>query len=145
MLLEWTLKTMSMTFFLEMFLRQALKMPYTAEDERIRDGILKVPLFCHVEVANVLGLSIRRIRLDARSLAEALDTLKSLSIETVAVHSGEDMLSLVRTMRAHGLTAYDVLYVELAIQLSLPLGTLDRQMARAAKAAGISLVADTAN
>ena len=40
-----------------------------------------------------------------------------------------------------GLTAYDACYLELAARRHLPLATLDRQLARAAVAMGVDLLA----
>jgi len=40
----------------------------------------------------------------------------------------------------HRLTAYDAVYLELAIRRSLPIATNDRELQRAAEAAGIALL-----
>jgi predicted nucleic acid-binding protein len=39
--------------------------------------------------------------------------------------------------RRHGLTLYDAAYLELAMRASLPRATLDKQLRRAAKNAGV--------
>lgn len=41
---------------------------------------------------------------------------------------------------AHNLTIYDAAYLELAIRRSLPLATLDRKLARAARAEGVEVI-----
>jgi predicted nucleic acid-binding protein len=41
--------------------------------------------------------------------------------------------------RAHGLTVYDAMYLEAAIRRGLPLATLDSDLKRAARAAGVAL------
>jgi predicted nucleic acid-binding protein len=43
--------------------------------------------------------------------------------------------------RQHSLTTYDATYLELALRLSAPLATLDRQLKVVAKAAGAALYA----
>jgi predicted nucleic acid-binding protein len=40
----------------------------------------------------------------------------------------------------HQLTAYDAAYLELAIRYKLPIATFDQALAKAAQAAGVSLV-----
>jgi predicted nucleic acid-binding protein len=42
--------------------------------------------------------------------------------------------------RAHGLTVYDALYLEAAIRRGLPLATRDRDLQKAARAAGVPLL-----
>ena len=39
----------------------------------------------------------------------------------------------------HGLTTYDAAYLELALRLGVPLATLDQDLARAAREAGVPL------
>lgn len=44
----------------------------------------------------------------------------------------------LRLAREHKLTTYDAAYLEMAVRLSLPLGTLDTSLRAAAKKAGIA-------
>ena len=44
--------------------------------------------------------------------------------------------------RAHGLTAYESAYLDLALRTGLPLATLDSQLADAARKAGVAVMAD---
>ncbi len=103
---------------------------------------LIVPPLWHIEIGNVLGTALRKGRIDLHLLNRALGILRRLRIETAHVSTSDDISLILHFMRANELTAYDSLYVELAKQLHLPLGTLDRQMARSFRAAGISLVAE---
>ncbi len=41
---------------------------------------------------------------------------------------------------AHGLTAYDAIYLELAMRAGLPLATSDQPLIAAAEATGVSLL-----
>ena len=106
------------------------------------NGSLFVPDFWHIEAGNVLGLALKRKRIDVYLLNRALLILGQLDIESVEVHISRNVNLILHAMSTSGLTAYDVLYVELAKQLRLPLGTLDGQMARAAKSAGVTLVVE---
>lgn len=47
---------------------------------------------------------------------------------------------IFRLARRHQLTAYDAAYVELALRDRLPLATLDRALARAARIEGVDLI-----
>ena len=47
---------------------------------------------------------------------------------------------IVELARSHSLSIYDASYVELAQRLELPLATLDRRMAEAARSEGIPLI-----
>ena len=50
------------------------------------------------------------------------------------------LASLVDGMQSHELSAYDLSFLFLAQQLGLPLATLDQQLARAARNAGVDLL-----
>ena len=47
---------------------------------------------------------------------------------------------MMRLARSHRLTAYDAAYLELALRKGAPLATLDRRLAEAARAEGVSVV-----
>lgn len=49
-------------------------------------------------------------------------------------------LMIFDTAQKHQLTFYDAAYLQLAIELKLPLATYDQQLIEAAKAEGIPLV-----
>ena len=59
----------------------------------------------------------------------------SISIDRALV--SETILALART---HRLTVYDAAYLELALRVDAPLATLDRELARAARAAKVPLL-----
>ena len=105
-------------------------------------GSLVVPTLWHVEVANVLGLAFKRNRIDLDMLDRAFRILGRFEIETADAAISQNAFLILRSMNESGLTAYDPLYVEFAKQLHLPLETLDRHMALAAKAAGVTLIVE---
>jgi predicted nucleic acid-binding protein len=47
---------------------------------------------------------------------------------------------LLPLCRAHHLTSYDAVYLELAMRAQLPLATLDVDLAKAAKKSGVKLL-----
>jgi len=107
----------------------------------LAQGIAVVPALWWLEVSNALVTGERRKRLLQTETAAALRLLGRLPIE-IDDRSGfplaADTLFLARKW---SLTAYDAAYLELALRLSLPLCTLDHDLQKAAKAAGVSLYA----
>ena len=66
-----------------------------------------------------------------------LADLEALSIRIDRAPESDVVLALART---HRLTIYDAAYLELAGRIDSPLATLDRQLARAARAASVPLL-----
>lgn len=98
-----------------------------------------VPSLWRLEVANGLLVGVRRGRLTAARRDEVLATLLEMEI---AIDDETDRFAwsgTVRLAEAHGLTAYDAAYLELAQRRRLPLATLDAALARAARAARIEV------
>jgi len=83
----------------------------------------------------------RRKRASQADVAEALGLLNALPIlidgET-AQNAGRDTLALARQ---YGLTIYDAAYLELAMRRGAALATSDRELAKAAKAVGVAVLA----
>lgn len=70
-------------------------------------------------------------------MADALlDTLDDLAI---SLDHSPDSERVLRLARRHDLTAYDALYLELALRTGSTLATLDKALRRAAKAEALSL------
>jgi predicted nucleic acid-binding protein len=97
-----------------------------------------VPVLWWFEVRNVLVVNERRGRIDPPASAAFLADLEKLPIHYDREVEGATVLALAR---AHRLTVYDAAYLELAGRIGAPLATLDRQLARAARAAGVPLLA----
>ena len=96
-----------------------------------------VPALFPAEAANVLVQAERRRRIAPALVDRVLGILGGLPIEVEApLRSPERALDLAR---AHGLTVYDAMYLEAAIRRGLPLATLDRDLKKAARAAGVAL------
>ncbi len=100
---------------------------------------LVVPTLWHVEIANALLMAERRKRSSAADTARWIDYLRSLPLEideATASYAWSDTFTLARL---HGLTAYDAAYLEVSLRRGIPLATLDRSMAKAARAAKVRL------
>jgi predicted nucleic acid-binding protein len=96
-----------------------------------------VPNLWRAEVANVLVVAERRGRIDQRATTTFLDLLGQLPIRT---DDPADAARLVIAARSYGISAYDATYLVLAESLGIPLATLDRDLAAAARAAAVVLV-----
>jgi predicted nucleic acid-binding protein len=96
-----------------------------------------VPSVWLLEVANGLLMAERRGRVTQAETAEVVAILRSLPIAVEAGTLERALGDVLHTGRAHGLTAYDAAYLELAMRQGLPLATLDDRLARASAAAGV--------
>lgn len=97
-----------------------------------------VPLHWWFEVRNTLLIGERRQRIGESSTVHSLKHLSVLPITHQPRPSETAVLDLARRYR---LTFYDAVYLELAQREGIALATLDRQLAEAARAEGVALVA----
>jgi predicted nucleic acid-binding protein len=99
-----------------------------------------VPALRHLEVANVPGPALRRGRLSEDDLRLVVALFANHELHTDAIVPHISSSAVLPLMGAHSLTAYDAVYLELALRLKLPLATLDKDIAAAAGNAGVPLV-----
>jgi predicted nucleic acid-binding protein len=94
-----------------------------------------VPPLLRLETVNVLRPACKRQIIIARQAQEMLAWLFRLPID---VNSGspEPGLLLALALR-YDLTAYDAVYLELALRVQLPIATQDTVLAEAARVAGL--------
>jgi len=100
-----------------------------------------IPALWFVEIANGLGMAERRGRISQAEIVEGLGLLRSLPLVVAEVPDLAWCASILETMRAYRLTAYDATYLDLARRRALPLATRDRDLLVAAPAAGVPLFA----
>jgi predicted nucleic acid-binding protein len=99
-------------------------------------GAVVPPLF-QIEVGNSLLVGVRRKRIVATYIPEALDLIGQLPLR-IDMDGAEHVWGITLDIAAsYGLNLYDAIYLEVAIRLDLPLATLDAKLARAAEAAGV--------
>ena len=111
-------------------------------DELGGDGIAFVPVNWFSEIANTIAMSERRKRYTAAERSKFLQSLTALPIEVDEEASLRLVSRLLALASEYRLTAYDAAYLELAMRKGLPLATLDKDLRRAAKLAGVELVAE---
>ena len=99
-----------------------------------------VPSFWPHEVLNALLVGEKRKRISKELVRRFLDDLATLPIALEQFPSGIVFGRIQRLSRAHGLTAYDAAYLDLAQHSGFPLATLDDDLAKACKDASVRLV-----
>lgn len=133
-----------MTFVLD----ASVAMAWCFEDERdpVAERCLdrlsaedaRVPALWAYEVSNVLVVAQRRGRLTEAAVTQFLALVGELPIDVTPEEPVP--AALVATAARHDLSAYDAAYLVLAERHGLPLATLDRRLAAAARKAGVLLL-----
>jgi predicted nucleic acid-binding protein len=116
--------------------------PYAVQvkAEMLKGKRAVVPALWHLEVANGLAMTERRGDLTLDEVTAAVDELQIIASQSIDTETA--LLPLREALagaRAHGLTSYDAVYLELALQEGLPLATLDKRLRAAATKAGVAL------
>lgn len=96
-----------------------------------------VPVTWGLEVANVIARAeAKAIVTEARSRT-FLELLEGINIEVDQATFSRSLSDTLQLARRYRLSAYDASYLELALRRSLPLATLDEDLQKAAKNAGV--------
>jgi len=116
--------------------------PYTDRVlEALSNKVAVVPLIWPLEVGNGLLVAERRRRLTHAESVQFLNLLSQLSIR-VEYFTLESMLGkILELARKARLSSYDASYLELSMQLGLPLATKDKVLLEAAKRCGVKIFA----
>jgi predicted nucleic acid-binding protein len=115
-----------------------LELSYAAKVlDAMQEAKARVPMTWGLEVANVIAKAEEKSLVTEARSGAFLEMLEDLEIEVDAAtfeHALSDTLQLARRYK---LSAYDASYLELALRLGLPLATLDEDLQKAAKKAGV--------
>jgi predicted nucleic acid-binding protein len=95
------------------------------------------PWLIWAEIRNIMIVSERRGRIPMATVEQALDAISDLGIVLDTTPSSAVVMGLCRT---HRLSAYDALYLELALRKGAALATHDAALASAASAEGVTVV-----
>ncbi len=99
-----------------------------------------VPVLWFYEASAVLSRAQNRGTLATQKAMDFIDELQSLNISADPASVVRIFPDVHRLALAYRLTSYDASYLELSLRRGLPLATLDDDLIRASKAAGVSLV-----
>jgi predicted nucleic acid-binding protein len=107
---------------------------------RLRRGI--VPSIWPLEITNAVLAGERRKRVVAADIARFLGLLNQLSLTVDVLAAQQSFANILPLARAHGLSAYDASYLELAMREGCGLATLDAKLRTAAEAVGVTVFPD---
>lgn len=103
-----------------------------------------VPTHWFAEVANGMLVGERKRRTTPEERVRFIDRIGMLDLQVDAIEPGEMFGRILPLARAHGLTVYDTLYLELAERRGLPLASLDADLNEAARRIGVVLAGEAA-
>jgi predicted nucleic acid-binding protein len=96
-----------------------------------------VPITWGLEVANVIARAeAKGLVTEARSGA-FLEMLEGVEIDVDSATFAKALSDTLQLARRYKLSSYDASYLELALRLGMPLATLDEDLQKAAKKAGV--------
>ena len=101
-----------------------------------------IPAMWYAEVANGLLRGERQGVIMPTQTAFFLNKLSQTEIVTDEVSPHARQATVLNMARTYGLTVYDATYLELAMRRAATLATFDRQLADAARAAGVRVFGD---
>ena len=103
------------------------------------DNIAYVPSHWTLEIAHILSRSEKKGSVAADDAEYFLNVLNAIKFVTDFETSSLALTSILSLSRRYGLPSYDAAYLELAMRLSVPLATLDKELRRAAERVGVPL------
>lgn len=114
------------------------EVPPVTEAEVLGQDLVAPHLF-PVEIANAALNSVRRHRYPPEDADKVCATVEALRVNVVAP-SDAGPRYFARLALAHDLSAYDAMYLDLALALRCPLATADARLAAAARRAGVEVL-----
>jgi predicted nucleic acid-binding protein len=128
--------SMAMTWLFE----DEASAPSTALLDRLRSESAVVPALWFVEIANVLAFAERKARITPDDSAGFIADIDNFNLEIDTEATERAFSDILPLCRAHQLTSYDAVYLNLAVRRQLPLATLDEPLRKAAKKLGVKLL-----
>jgi predicted nucleic acid-binding protein len=113
--------------------------------DRILDGLLSgdqayVPMLWLYEVVSVLAQSERIGAISAEKAGGFMEDLRALEIDVDSGNREQIFGKVYQLALEYRLTGYDAAYLELAIRKGLPLASLDGDLNKAARRAGVEII-----
>ena len=105
--------------------------------DAMKNASARVPATWGLEVADVIARAeAKGLVTEARS-GVFLEMLEGVAIEVDMATFSHALSHTLQLARRYKLSAYDASYLELALRLGIPLATLDEDLQKAAKKAGV--------
>lgn len=101
------------------------------------DRHAEVPVTWSLEVSNVIARAEAKGLLAEAQSQAFLEMLSNVPIRSDGATFTQALSSILDLARRYRLSAYDASYLELALRAGLPLATLDADLAKAARKAGV--------
>jgi predicted nucleic acid-binding protein len=125
-------------------MRWCFENPSTQYAEDVLEQLLvgpqaRVPVLCFYEVVSILAKAQRTGLISADKAHGFLEDLRSLDISADDQRFLHIFSDVHRLAVDHALSGYDAAYLELAIREGLPLATLDDDLQKAARTAGVDV------
>ena len=96
-----------------------------------------VPVTWGLEMANVIARAEAKGWVTEARSGAFLEMLEGVDIEVDSATFAHALSDTLQLARRYTLSAYDASYLELALRLGIPLATLDEDLQKAAKKAGV--------
>ena len=113
----------------------------TAATDRLRDELLVsrafVPALWPVETTNALLVATRRGRIAKEEWPAIRGHLDALPIDVDPISASRTWSAVLDLANTYGISAYDAMYLELAVRMRMPLATLDQHLRAAGRSAGV--------
>lgn len=108
--------------------------------DRLAKAAAYVPSVWPLEVVNVLLVAERKKCISEAGSIRFIDLLSQLPIHVEQGSPEEAMRNILGLARAHKLSSYDAVYLDLAMKKGLPLATLDKKLRHAAESVNVSVL-----
>ena len=105
--------------------------------EAMKDVAARVPITWGLEVSNVIAKAEAKGWVTEARSEVFLEMLKGVDIHPDMSTFQQALSDTLQVARRYRLSAYDASYLELAMRAGLPLATLDEDLQKAAKKAGV--------
>ena len=105
--------------------------------DAMQDAKALVPMTWGLEVANVIAKAEEKALVTEARSGAFLEMLEGVDIEVDAATFAHALSDTLQLARRYKLSAYDASYLELALRLGICLATLDEDLQKAAKKAGV--------
>ncbi len=105
----------------------------------LEDRTVMVPAIWSVEIANALLVGERRKRIRQPEVRRFVELLKGLSIIEDGQPFADTVSNILPLAWEYDLSAYDAAYLNVAVRHGAPLATLDSELQKAARLAGIKI------